>query len=484
MSRTGEPPDPHPASAPSGPDPAPAGPLPAELTVSGGRPLRGRVRVPGCKGITHRALLLAALADGESRIVGPAPGADVRSTAALVRALGVGVRVDPGGALVVDGPGIDGLSEPEGVVDCANSGSTMRMGAGLVAGRPFLTVLAGDESLSRRPMRRVVDPLRAMGASVDGRADGDRAPLVVRGGRLRSARHELAVASGQVKTALVLAGLQAEGSTEIHEPAPSRDHTERMLAALGGPVERVDDRTLRVGRGRPEPFVMEVPGDPSSAAFLIVAAALVPGSEVVVEAMSLNPGRIAYLDVLRAMGADIEVRPTGDRLGEPVGDVTVTASDLRAAHIAATEAIIDEIPVLAVAAAFADGVTEVTGAAEMAVKESDRIAAVARTLGGFGIAVETSAGGFSVRGGRPRPATVDSGGDHRTAMTDAVSGPAFLGGRPRPVTVDSGGDHRMAMSAAVAALARGGESRITGWRSVAVSYPDFATDVGRLTGSS
>jgi len=398
----------------------------------------------------RQALLIAALADGSSRIVGAPGSADVGSTVGFVSSLGAEVHAR-GGALRVESPGAGGLGEPAGVVDCANSGSTMRMGAGLVAGRPFLTVLAGDESLSRRPMRRVVDPLRAMGAKVDGRAGGSLPPLVVRGGALRGVPHRLAVASGQVKTALVLAGLQADGTTEIREPAPSRDHTERMLAALGAPVERVDDRTLRVSGGRPEPFRIEVPGDPSSAAFLVVAACLVPGSEVTIERMSLNPGRVGYLEVLRAMGASIEVRPTGEELGEPVGDVSVRASALEATRIRATEAIIDELPALAVAASFAGGVTEITDAAEMAVKETDRIAGVAAMLAAFGVGVEARPDGLVVRGGRPAPATVDSGGDHR-----------------------------LAMAAAVVALACEGESRIRGWRAVDVSYPGFADDVDRL----
>lgn len=425
-------------------------PMPEELVVAGGRPLRGTVRMPGCKGISHRALLLAALAEGRSRVTGAASAADVASTLGLISALGV--RIAPGGdTLDIHSPGADGLVEPARIVDCANSGSTMRMGAGLVAGRPFLTVLAGDESLSRRPMRRVVDPLRAMGAAVDGRAGGELAPLVIRGGALDGVRHDLAVASGQVKTALVLAGLQARGTTEIREPAASRDHTERMLEALGAPVDRIDARTLRVGPGRLLPFEMTVPGDPSSAAFVIVAATLVPGSEVTIEAMSLNPGRIAFLDLLRSMGAVLEVRPAGEELGEPVGDVTVRAAPLRAARIPASEAIIDELPVLAVAAAFAEGITEITGAAELAVKESDRIASVAATLRAFGVGVETAPDGLAVRGGRPRPATVDSHGDHRIALAGAV-----------------------------AALACDGESRIRDWPAVSVSYPQFERDVEAL----
>jgi 3-phosphoshikimate 1-carboxyvinyltransferase len=327
----------------------------------------------------------------------------------------------------------------------------MRMLAGLLAGRPFLSVLTGDDSLSRRPMRRIVAPLRAMGATVDGRADGDLAPLTVRGGDLRGVRHELAVASGQVKTALVLAGLQAGGETEIVEPAPSRDHTERMLGALGAPIERVDDRTLRVRAGAPQPFELVVPGDPSSAAFFVVAATIVPGSSIVLEDVSLNPGRVEYLDLLRAMGARIEVDVLETRVGEPCGTIAVEAAPLHGIEISGHEAIVDELPVLAVAAAFADGVTTIRDAAEMAVKETNRIGALEQELTQLGIGVAARPDGLVIRGGAPKGATLKSHGDHRIALCGAVAG-----------------------------LAAEGETTVRGWPAVAISYPGFEADLAQL----
>jgi 3-phosphoshikimate 1-carboxyvinyltransferase len=326
------------------------------------------------------------------------------------------------------------------------------MVAGLVAAQSFHSVLTGDASLTTRPMRRVVEPLRALGAHIDGRDDGTRAPLAIRGGPLRGVRCELGVASGQVKTALVLAGLQADGTTEVVEPLPSRDHTERMLGALGAPIERVDDRTLRVRRGSFDAFTLEVPGDPSSAVFFAVAASITPGSSIVLEGISLNPARLGFVDVLRQMGADLEVHRAGEQLGEPVGDLVIRAAPLTATTFAPDEAWIDEVPALAVAAAFADGVSEIRDAAELRVKESDRIGTLEQELGQLGVAVETRADGLTIRGGRPRAALLKSHGDHRIAM-----------------------------AAAVAATACEGDSTIRGWRAVASSYPGFAADLARLT---
>ena len=431
-----------------------SGRAPSELTVVGGRPLRGRVRVPGCKGISHRALLFAAIANGRSTIRGLANGADVASTLTCLESLGVKIRAE-GDAAVVRGLGFDGLREPTGVLECGNSGTTMRMVAGLVAGRGFLSVLVGDDSLSSRPMRRVLDPLAAAGARVDGRDGGALAPIVVRGGALRGVRHELATASGQVKTALVLAGLQADGITEIVEPAPSRDHTERMLTALGAPIERVSPSHLRVRVGEPSPFELTIPGDPSSAAFFIVAACIVPESDLVVESVSLNPARIAYVDVLRRMGAQIEITVTGEEVGEPVGDVHVVANRLIATDIAGDESIIDELPVLAIAAAFADGTTTIYDAAELAVKESNRIGTVEQELTQLGIEVEARPDGLVIHGGAPKGASLKSHGDHRIAMAGAVAG-----------------------------LAASGETTVRGFGVTAISYPGFAADLEAVVNPS
>jgi 3-phosphoshikimate 1-carboxyvinyltransferase len=425
--------------------------LPDELTFGGARPLHGSIQLPGDKSISHRALLFAALASGESSITNLATGDDVRATRAALEALGTQTADDAG--VTVTGTGFDGLHEPEVVLDCGNSGTTMRVLSGVLAGRPFLSILTGDASLNQRPMRRVTEPLRAMGARVDGRAGGEYAPLSIHGSELAGTRHELPIASAQVKSALMLAGLQASGSTEIISPAPSRDHTERMLTALGVPVE-VDGCTVRVRAGAPEPFVIDVPGDPSSAAFFVVAALITPGSDLTIESVAINPTRLGYIDVLRRMGGDITIEPIEERCGEPVGTLHVRASALTATTIAGDEVpnVQDEVPALAVAAAFADGVTEVRDAAELSLKESNRIATLQQILAGLGLAVESRADGLVIRGGRPRAGSLESMGDHRIAM-----------------------------AAAVAANAIDGASTVAGWRAVGSSYPEFAADLARLT---
>jgi len=428
--------------------------VPRDLTIDGPHALRGRLRVPGDKGMSHRALLFAALADGRTRVMGLAGGDDVFRTRRALAQLGVTSTI-AGSAMTIDGRGVDALTEAVDVIDCGNSGTTIRLLAGVLAGRPFLSVLTGDDSLRQRPMARVAQPLRAMGAFVDGRADGGLPPLAIRGGPLTGRHHSLAVASAQVKTALLLAGLQADGTTEITEPAPSRDHTERMLAALGAPITRVDERAVRVTAGAPDAFEFSVPGDPSSAAFWVVAATITPGSELVIEDVALNPSRVAFVDVLVRMGAAIEVEATGERLGEPVGELRVRAAPLQGTIVGGAEIpwVIDEIPALAVAAAFADGVTEFRDAGELRVKESDRIATVGDLVTRLGVAVESGADHLVVRGGRP------------------VCG-----------ALDSHGDHRVAMAGAVAANALEGECSVRNWRAVTTSYPEFTQDLATLTG--
>lgn len=428
--------------------------LPDEMVFGGVRALRGTLRLPGDKSISHRALLFAAIARGTSSVSNLATGDDVRDMRAALEALGIEVG-DGGDAVNVTGSGFGGLREPEGVLDCGNSGTAIRLLAGVLAGRPFLSVLTGDESLNQRPMRRVTEPLRAMGAHVDGRAGGAYAPLAIHGAELKGTRHELAVASAQVKSALMLAGLQASGSTEIVSPAPSRDHSERMLAAMGVSVE-VDGCLVTVRAGEPGSFELEVPGDPSSAAFFVVAALITPGSDITIESVSTNPTRLGFVEVLRRMGGDISVEPAGERCGEPVGNLRVRASALTATTIAGDEVpnVQDEVPVLAVAAAFADGVTEVRDAAELTLKESNRIVSVQHMVSKLGLAIETRPDGLAIRGGSPVAARFESFGDHRIAM-----------------------------AAAVAANAVDGESMVAGWEIVASSYPEFADDLGRLTSS-
>jgi 3-phosphoshikimate 1-carboxyvinyltransferase len=415
------------------------------LRISGGRPLRGRIRVPGDKSISHRALLLAARAEGTSVVRGLADGDDVARTRAAVEALGAEIEGDR-----VTG-GTSRLHEPEAVLDVGNSGTGIRLLAGYCAAFDWLTVLAGDASVARRPMDRVAEPLRAMGATVDGREGGHYPPLVVRGGGLRGIDYTLPVASAQVKSAVLLAGLGAEGETVVREPLATRTHTEEMLAACGADVEvGVGDRGERVVRLRPSPLaplVLDVPGDPSQAAFWVVAASITPGSDVVVENVYVGPGRRGFLDVLVRMGADVEV-----------GDGTIRAryGPLKGAAIGGAEvpSLIDEIPVLAVAAAVAETPSEIGGAAELRVKESDRIATVADGLRSFGVTLETKADGFVIAGGA-----------------------GLQGGR-----ADAAGDHRVAMAMAVAAIAAAGDSVVEGWEAVATSYPGFETDLRLLRG--
>ncbi len=435
---------------------------PDEATFGGARPLRGRLRVPGDKSLSHRALIFAAVAKGQSQLRALAPGADVAATRRIAEQLGVRVRDvgQDGTSVSVIGRGFTGLREADAVLDCANSGTSMRVLSGLLAGRPFLSVLTGDGSLSKRPMARIVEPLRAMGAQVDGRHDGTLAPVVIRGGGLHGTQHNLAIASAQVKSALMLAALQADGATEITEPARSRDHTERMLAALGATVS-VTGTTVRVepigNLDVPwEGFDVDVPGDPSSAAFFAVAAVITPGSEVTLEHVSINPTRLGFVEVLRRMGAPIEVHERGDVLGEPFGDIVVRSAPLVATTLEGDEipSVLDEIPVLAVAAAFAEGVTEIRDAQELVVKESNRIGSVQQELAQLGIGVEARADGLTIRGGNA----------HAGAL------------------LKSHGDHRVAMMAAVAAHALDAPSTVRGWQAVGVSYPGFADDLQRLAG--
>jgi 3-phosphoshikimate 1-carboxyvinyltransferase len=418
----------------------------SEIRIAGGGPLRGTLRVPGDKSISHRALILGALAEGgASTIRGLARGHDVERTRAAVKAMGAVADGDANLTKIVGGRGR--LHEPDRVIDVGNSGTTIRLLAGICAAQPWLTVLQGDASIARRPMDRVAEPLRRMGATVDGRHDGRLPPLVIRGGPLHGIEYKLPVASAQVKSALLLAGLAAEGDTVVHEPSPTRAHTEELLARCSVDVE-VDGLTVRVRASTVQPFDLEVPGDPSQAAFWIVAACTVPGSDVTVEGIYLGRARTGFLDVLRRMGADIDVDASE-------GAVRVRASTLHATEVAGAELPgLDEVPALAVAAAFAEGTTTFTDVGELAVKESDRLATVTHELRALG-------------------GTVERGDDRLT-----VRGPTRLRGG----TVHSHGDHRIAMAMAVAALLATGDTTIDGWEAVATSYPEFERDLERLRG--
>jgi 3-phosphoshikimate 1-carboxyvinyltransferase len=379
--------------------------------------------VPGDKSISHRALLLGALASGVCRVEGFLPSEDCLATLGCLRALGVEIEVQDVTSLTVHGRGLRGLRAPAGPLDCVRSGTTMRLLAGILAGQPFPSVLSGDAQLLRRPMRRIAEPLARMGAQVE-TTDG-HAPLTIDGRRLHGYDHDLAVASAQVKSALLLAGLYADGQTIVRQPGPARDHTERMLAAMGAPI-RVEGLTVTLlGTEALAPLSFSVPGDLSSAAFLLVAAAITPGSQVTVAGVGVNPTRTGVLDVLGAMGARIAVEEERTAGDEPVADVTVGSGDLCAAAVGGDLVVrmIDEFPILAVAATQARGTTHVHDAAELRVKETDRIATVVAELRALGAAIEATPDGFVVEGPVAlRGGAVDSHGDHRMAMALAVAG--------------------------------------------------------------
>ena len=404
---------------------------------------RGEIRVPGDKSLSHRLAILGALAEGRSRFSGFASGRDCRSTLDCLRALGVGIA-HTGTVVEIAGRGPQGLRAPRADMDCGNSGSTMRMFSGVLAGRPFRSVLDGDPSLRARPMERVAAPLRAMGARIA--TTEARAPIVIDGGPLLGVTHRPEVASAQVKAAILLAGLQAEGPTTVVEPEATRDHTERLLPCFGVPVRREGLAVAVDGPARLAPFEMDVPGDPSSAAFFVVAALVVPGARVRVDGVLLNPSRVAFLDVLRRMGAEVRVGMEREQ-PEPRGWIEAETSTLRATEIASAEipALIDELPILGVAAAFACGRTTVAGAGELRAKESDRIAALAEGLRALGATVGERPDGFMVEGGAP-----------------------LHGAR-----VHGRGDHRIAMALAVAALAARGETVVEDAECADVSFPGF-----------
>ncbi|HXF50836.1 MAG TPA: 3-phosphoshikimate 1-carboxyvinyltransferase [Dehalococcoidia bacterium] len=423
------------------------------MTVRPAPSIRGVIRVPGDKSISHRAAILGALGEGRTVARGFLSSADTEATLGCLSALGVQWNLD-GDVLTVEGVGLGGLREPADVLDCGNSGTTMRVLAGVLAGQPFLSVLTGDASLRSRPMERVATPLRAMGATVLTR-EGGLAPLVILGGALRPIRHCLPVASAQVKSAVLLAGLYAEGLTVVEEPAPSRDHTERLLASMGADVRREGNVISVSGiTGGLAPLDLTVPGDLSAAAFWMVAAACAPGSEVTLPGVGVNPTRAGIIEALETMGATVEVREERLAGGEPVADIVVRASRLRGATFGGDliPRLQDEIPALAVAAVFAEGRTEVRDAHELRVKESDRISALATGLRAMGARIEERPDGFVIEG------------------TGALRG----------AVVESHGDHRLAMAFAIAGLLAEGETVVEGADSVAVSYPGFWDDMDRL----
>ena len=432
----------------------------AVLRASGAsKPLKGVFRPPGDKSISHRALILATLADGASRIEGLLKAADIEATASACRALGADVE-SRGASCRVNGVGMSGLREPQGPLDMGNSGTAMRLLAGVLAAQPFDSVLVGDQSLMRRPMSRIAAPLREMGASVNTAPDGC-APLEIEGGHsLRGITWRSPVASAQVKSCILLAGLYAQGSTRVIEPTASRDHTERMLRVFG--AELPDTTTVR-GGGRLSGANLSIPADISSAAFFLAAGALVPGSTIRLVGVGLNPGRAGIVDALRKMGCDLRISESNEHGGEPAGDLEVCwTGNLRGINLQASEipAIIDELPILMVVAALAKGVTRIRGAEELRFKESDRIAVMAAGLETLGIPVRQFPDGVDIDG---CPELIMAGGE--TIELDAV------------------GDHRCAMSFCVLAQGLGREIRIRGAAEIGTSYPGFVSDLRAIGGS-
>lgn len=414
--------------------------------ASRGRALTGRLRVPGDKSVSHRAVMLASLADGVSRIDGFLEGEDTRATEAIFRRLGVHIEAPSPSQRIVHGVGIDGLRAADGPLDCGNAGTGMRLIAGVLAGQRFGSTLVGDASLSKRPMRRVIAPLARMGASIA--SEDGLPPLVISppAAGLQGIDASPEVASAQVKSAILLAGLYAEGETIVREVRPTRDYTERMLAAFGWPITFSDGFARLTGGHRLRATDVSVPADFSSAAFFLVAASVIPGSDLVLDAVGVNPRRTGLLHVLRAMGADIVEHDVREAGGETVADLRVRHAPLHGIEVPVEHVpdMIDEFPALAVAAACASGTTVVRGAEELRVKESDRIDAMARGLRALGVAVDETPDGADITGG------------------------AIGGGR-----IESFGDHRIAMSFAIAGQRSSGDVSIGDVANVATSFPDF-----------
>ncbi|MCC5089432.1 3-phosphoshikimate 1-carboxyvinyltransferase [Xanthomonas campestris] len=394
-----------------------------------GTALQGSLTIPGDKSVSHRAVMFAALADGTSKIDGFLEGEDTRSTAAIFAQLGVRIETPSASQRIVHGVGVDGLQPPQGPLDCGNAGTGMRLLAGVLAAQRFDSVLVGDASLSKRPMRRVTGPLAQMGARIETESDGTP-PLRVHGGQpLQGITFASPVASAQVKSAVLLAGLYAAGETSVSEPHPTRDYTERMLSAFGVDIAFSPGQARLRGGQRLRATDIAVPADFSSAAFFIVAASIIPGSDVTLRAVGLNPRRTGLLAALRLMGADIVEDNHAEHGGEPVADLRVRYAPLQGAQIpeALVPDMIDEFPALFVAAAAARGDTVVSGAAELRVKESDRLAAMAKGLRALGIVVDETPDGATIHGGTLGSGVIESYGDHRIAMAFAIAGQLSTG---------------------------------------------------------
>ena len=424
-------------------------------TVQPARGVTGEIRVPGDKSISHRSIMLGSLALGETRVSGFLRGEDNFATLNAFRAMGVDIE-DDGTVLKIAGKGIHGLAEPADILDCGNSGTSMRLMTGLLAGQRFFSVLSGDQYLRRRPMKRVLHPLSAMGATIFGRDGGEKAPLAIVGKELRGITYASPVSSAQIKSAILLAGLYAEGETTVTEPHLSRDHSERMLRHFGGDLTTFPGGvTIRGGRDLQGREIV-VPGDISSSAFFIVAGLIVPGSELLIRGVGINPTRTGILDILSSMGGNIELLDRREVSGEPVADVLVRSSQLKGIEIGGdlVPRAIDEFPVICVAASLAEGRTVVRDAAELRVKETDRIKAMAVNLSRAGVRIEETPDGL------------------------IIEGKERLGG----CSAESFGDHRIAMSMLIAGLAAQEETTVTDVGCIATSFPDFLPLLEKVTG--
>jgi len=408
--------------------------------------LRGIICPPGDKSISHRAIIFGSLARGKSKVTNFCPGDDTLNTLKAFQSLGIKIEGSRN-EYTIWGKGLKGLQEPSDIIDAGNSGTTTRLLTGLLGGQNFFSVITGDASLRKRPMKRVTEPLRAMGAKIDGREGGDCVPLAIRGGNLRSITYHTPVASAQIKSAILLGGLYADGVTEVIEPFLSRDHTERMLKALGAPVETKKNMVRIKGFSELEAFSLFVPGDISSAAFFVVGGAIIPDSEVIIRGVGINPLRTGILDVLKNMGADISIGEIKEEGGEERADIIVKSSLLKGVEVSGDliPRTIDELPILAVAASQAEGTTIIRDAKELRIKETDRIKTMAEGLRRFGVQVEEFEDGM------------------------AITGPQKLKG----TRVSSYGDHRVAMAFIIAGLTASGETIVEDTAPIATSFPNF-----------
>ena len=427
------------------------------ITITSGKSLTGQCSVPGDKSISHRAVMFGGIAEGQSTIRNFLDGHDCRATIQVMRDLGVTIEALTPTELVVHGRGIDGLQEPNTVLDCANSGTTIRLLTGLLAGQKFTSFLNGTAQIRRRPMGRIVQPLRGMGADIMGRQNGNYAPLGIRPARLRGVEYDMPVASGQIKSCLLLAGLYAHDLTIVREPGPARDHTERMLQAMGAPIEVIGNAVYSERPSTPlKALELTVPGDPSSAAFLLVAGVIVPDSRLTIAGVGVNHTRTGIIDALLEMGANIQFANEREQAGEPVADVEVQYSELRGARFGGQQIVtmIDELMVLVVAATQAKGRTVIKNAEELRVKETDRIASTVTELRKMGARIEPTEDGF------------------------IIDGPTPLIGAP----VESQGDHRLAMTLTIAGLVARGTTTVYGSEVTADSFPGFEVTLQALGG--